>query len=60
MKKQVLMPMLIGLFAVSLVACGKPEPVNMMENIDEQALADYDQMIADDAKAMAAAQEKSE
>ncbi|MDV6031369.1 MAG: hypothetical protein F9B45_14965 [Phycisphaera sp. RhM] len=32
-----------------LAGCGDPQPSNVMQNADEQAFADYERMIAEDA-----------
>ena len=38
----------IGLIGLSLAGCGDPNPTNVMENADAQALKDYERMLVED------------
>ncbi|QEG01880.1 hypothetical protein Mal15_59610 [Stieleria maiorica] len=38
-----------ALLALPSAGCGDPQPSNVMENVDEQAFADYERMISEDA-----------
>lgn len=43
----------VALFVIS-VGCGTPEPSSVVENVDKDALADYDKMIEESTNAMTA------
>ncbi|QDV42993.1 hypothetical protein Enr13x_28450 [Stieleria neptunia] len=38
-----------AVLTLPLVGCGDSQPSNVMQNADEQAFADYERMIAEDA-----------
>lgn len=51
--KYVLSAFCIAALAIS-AGCGSPEPSSVVENVDKDALADYDRMIEESTNAMTA------
>ncbi|WP_182865936.1 hypothetical protein [Stieleria mannarensis] len=50
MRPQFFWPVVFAaLLALPLAGCGEPQPSNVMESADEQAFADYERMISEDA-----------
>lgn len=41
-----------GLLSIAMMGCGGSEPSNMMEDVDEAALQDYEAMVAEDEAQM--------
>ncbi len=49
MRKQFLWLVCSAVLTLPLSGCGDSQPANVMQNADEQAFADYERMIAEDA-----------